>query len=318
MAFFQKYIGDNIKLISEQAQCNIIEVSDETGEGKMTAYEVFDGVYVMYNEFHMQHCISKFRPDEAMFCIDHCLEGRIEWAVQEGGYLYMQAGDIQLNANNFKYEQFSFPLSHYHGLTIAFSVKKFPQIFSKVWEDFEIDLQQIMRKFCPSGKPYVMRADGHIDHIFSELYHVPEHVRMNYFKVKILELLIFLEITAPSDDGTQRYFEKKQVDKIKAIEQLLTTHLEQKITLESLSRQFDLPLSTMQQCFKGVFGTSIYAYMKNYRMNAAAVMLKKTDQRIIDIAGLVGYENAGKFSAAFTSVMGMTPSTYRKLANKME
>ena len=47
-------------------------------------------------------------------------------------------------------------------------------------------------------------------------------------------------------------------------------------------------------------------------MNAAALMLKDSGNSIMEVAGKVGYENASKFAAAFQSIIGMSPSQYRK------
>jgi AraC-like DNA-binding protein len=55
--------------------------------------------------------------------------------------------------------------------------------------------------------------------------------------------------------------------------------------------------------------------MRTWRMNAAAVMLRETNESIIFIAGELGYDNASKFSSAFQDVMGKTPSEYRKSLN---
>ena len=68
----------------------------------------------------------------------------------------------------------------------------------------------------------------------------------------------------------------------------------------------------VKQCFKGVYGCSIAAYMKEYRMNAAAVILKNTQDSVISVAERVGYSNPGKFASAFRSVLGVTPTEYRK------
>lgn len=318
MDFMQCDIGDNIQVIKDQDDYKILMISDETGEGRMTVYKVFDGVYLTYNDFHIQHCFSCFRPNEPMFYIEHCREGRIEWDTHDGRYLYIEAGDMLISCKNFTQCEFSFPLRHYHGLSIAFSIEKVKKDFFPIWEDFSIDIKQLCEKFCSKESTYVIRAESRIEHIFSELYHIPECARNNYFKVKMLELLIFLDITKPLYDCERRYFEKKHVEKVKAIAQLMTKNLDRKFTLEELSKQFEFPLTSMQQCFKGVFGTSIYAYMRAYRMNAAAVMLQKSQKSIMEIAGLVGYENAGKFSAAFASVIGMKPSEYRRVSNKME
>jgi AraC-like DNA-binding protein len=47
-------------------------------------------------------------------------------------------------------------------------------------------------------------------------------------------------------------------------------------------------------------------------MNAAAVMLRQTNESVISIALDLGYDNASKFASAFKDVMGKTPSEYRK------
>ena len=74
-----------------------------------------------------------------------------------------------------------------------------------------------------------------------------------------------------------------------------------------------ISVSALKQCFKGVYGTAIYTYMRNYRMDLAASMLIQTDEPVTVIAGKVGYTNSSKFSEAFKSVKGKTPLEYRKI-----
>ena len=80
-----------------------------------------------------------------------------------------------------------------------------------------------------------------------------------------------------------------------------------------LSEKFDISTSALKQCFKGVYGTAIYTYMRNYRMDLAASLLTQTDEPITVIAGKVGYTNTSKFSEAFKKVKGKTPLEYRKI-----
>jgi AraC-like DNA-binding protein len=47
-------------------------------------------------------------------------------------------------------------------------------------------------------------------------------------------------------------------------------------------------------------------------MTAASKLLAETDQSILEIAGKYGYENGSKFAGAFRSVMGTSPSEYRR------
>ncbi len=109
-----------------------------------------------------------------------------------------------------------------------------------------------------------------------------------------------------------RYFYKSQIEKVKAIHECMISHLDDHFTLEQLAGQYDISLTTMKECFKKLYGDSMYSYLKRYRMNAAAIMLKENPKSSIrQIGQHVGYSSAGKFSVAFKQVMGITPMEYR-------
>ena len=93
----------------------------------------------------------------------------------------------------------------------------------------------------------------------------------------------------------------------------MTNNPERHFTMEELSAQYDISVSALKQCFKGVYGTAIYTYMRNYRMDLAATLLTQTDEPITTIAGKVGYTNTSKFSEAFKKIKGKTPLEYRKV-----
>ena len=65
--------------------------------------------------------------------------------------------------------------------------------------------------------------------------------------------------------------------------------------------------------FKSMYGTTPNLYRQEYKMNRAAALLKNTEKTILDIALEQGYENPGKFAAAFKKVMGISPREYRIL-----
>lgn len=129
-----------------------------------------------------------------------------------------------------------------------------------------------------------------------------------------MELLLYLDALELSGHTEERpYFYKGQVEKIKAIQALLTEDLTKNYTLEDLSGRFDIALTPLKNCFKTVYGSPIFTYMRIYRMNYAATLLK-TDKnlKVAEIAGLVGYDSPSKFASAFHQTMGKTPLNYRK------
>ncbi|WP_431732285.1 helix-turn-helix domain-containing protein [Clostridium botulinum] len=93
----------------------------------------------------------------------------------------------------------------------------------------------------------------------------------------------------------------------------MTENLHKHYTLDQLSKEFDIPLTSMKICFKNVYGNSIFAYMRFYRINMGAVLLRQNKGcSIAEIAGKVGYDSPSKFSTAFKDVMGVSPLIYRK------
>lgn len=50
----------------------------------------------------------------------------------------------------------------------------------------------LAEKFFADSECFVSRSSARVEHIFSELYAVPAGIRRGYFKVKVLELLLFL------------------------------------------------------------------------------------------------------------------------------
>ncbi|WP_374048773.1 helix-turn-helix transcriptional regulator [uncultured Clostridium sp.] len=288
-------------------------MKDITGEGIMTCYNVFPGVNLIYNDFHMENCFSEFLPKVNMIGIDYCCEGRMEWELEGGLYMYMQEGDMQINSRNHHNIGFGFPLKHYHGITVAIYIEEASQVLSSIFGSLSIDIQELYDKFCSKKVPFIIRAKDSIQHIFSTLYTVPDKIRINYFKVKILEVLLFLtaiDISEKTEEGP--YFSKVQVEKIKLIMKYIADNIEKNITLENLSSKFDIPITSMKNCFKGVYGKPISSYIRYYRMQTAALMLRETNESITTIAGKVGYENSSKFAAAFKKIMNISPSEYRK------
>lgn len=103
------------------------------------------------------------------------------------------------------------------------------------------------------------------------------------------------------------------METVKAIRSYLVEHLDQHITLEALSRQYQIPLTTMKACFKSVYGSPVNTYMRALRMDRAALLLRKEPEAsVTEIAGAVGYDSSSKFAAAFRAVKGQTPLEYRR------
>ena len=93
----------------------------------------------------------------------------------------------------------------------------------------------------------------------------------------------------------------------------LTENLNKDLTLNELSKKYNISKTTIKTCFKAIYGKPLFKWRKEYRLQHAEELLKNTDFKIVEIANKVGYKNSSKFTAAFKDYSGFTPSEYRTL-----
>ena len=174
--------GDTSVKLAENNGCSVYQFRNETGEGTITIYEVFPGVSLSYNDFHIRYYDSEFKPDRNLFCIDHCREGRLEYPAADDAYSYVEAGDLKLDRRLTHTGHFEMPLSHYHGAMVSFDMDAACRSLPQEIKDFPVNLKVLQEKFCAGIYPYVVHGAGSIEHIFGELYAVPEKIKRPYFK----------------------------------------------------------------------------------------------------------------------------------------
>ncbi len=303
----------NIKITKIDDYCTVFEFIGENGRGTMTCYEIFPGIELIYNDFNMGDCFNNRYPQNQIMEINHCSQGRFETEFQDGSFVYLKEGDFSVNMLGRSTKNSCFPLERYHGISVLVDLKVAKTFSNYLIEDIAIDLYKIRDRLCCRDQCFIMRTTAAINHIFSELYTVPEAIKQSYFKLKILELFLFLTTVDVSQNYQEpQYFNRAQVECVKQIKRYLICHLDQQLTLNELSQKFNISLTAMKTCFKGVYGTTIFSFVRSYRMQIAAEMLLKGKENVTVIAGKVGYCNASKFAAAFKKELTVSPTQYKK------
>lgn len=286
-----------------------------------TEYSVFSGISIIYNNSHAQSGTRKRTEEtdgEDIFEIFHCREGRMECNIGED-FCYISPGDLLITKVKSLSDTVYFPLRHYHGISIRIDVKKAPKCLSCFLEDVAVQPKAIEEKFCSKNHYFIARSHSSVEHIFTELYEVPEMIRHAYSKIKILELMLFLSAyDMEQEEISHAPIAVSQAELAKRVAGYLTENMEAKITLEQAATRFHVSATAIKNAMKSVYGVSFYAYIKAQKMESAAYMLEYTDKPVIEIANEHGYDNSSKFAAAFRSIKGMAPGEYRSQHMKIK
>ncbi len=293
----------------------ILQQSTDTGTGEMTCYDVAPGIQITYNNLNMDSCFRPLIPQEDFLQIDHCMEGCYECELAGGSVSFLGEGDLSVS-NLCKGQQLfvgsRIPLKKYRGITVLLEMEEAQKTLNTDFRQGDINLQQIRDMLCADGRSLLIKSKHEIDHIFSELYRVDERIRLPYFWVKVIELLLFLSLLDASYVKKPRQFSEDVSKGTQQAYQYIIENPFSKITISQLAEMFHVAESSMKRCFTSIAGNSIGTFMKIKRMEAAAELLVSEPQlSICEVAEAAGYENQSKFSAAFKSIMGVTPFAYR-------
>lgn len=283
----------------------------DTGCSRTTTYAVFPGIEFAFMDAHCRQMQRQEREGGDILEITHCREGRSEFSLN-GEFVFLAPGDLMILRADTISSVVSFPLRHYHVLTIRMDLRKAPQCLSCFLEDVNVRPAALAEKFCGGSMGYIARANQGIGHIFSEIYSVPEEICKGYCKIKTLELLLFLsQLNIEEDEFQGRLRSGTQVLLAEKMANYLREHMEDRVTVEQLSERFHVSPGSVKNAFKNVYGVPVGAYIRTIKMESAASMLENTDKTILEVAVEHGYDNGSKFAAAFRGVKGMNPAQYR-------
>lgn len=281
-------------------------------------YDVFPGIQLFYSDIHTKEASLKISHSGCsnFFEIIHCREGRMEFNVGDH-YYYVAAGDLLITQKPLLTDTLYFPLEHYHGIAIHIDINKAPKCLSCFLKDVSVEPLSIKQKFSSFDPCFIARSNVSFEHIFSELYTVPNSIKAAYFKIKILELMLFLSAFPMENNEIIRHeVSPYHVKLAKEVCKYLTLHIDERIPLNRISEQLGISSSKIKIAFKQVYGISFYSFLKAHKMESAAYMLEHTDRSILEIANKHGYENSSKFASAFKSAKGISPREYRSTHRK--
>lgn len=131
-----------------------------------------------------------------------------------------------------------------------------------------------------------------------------------YLEGKVLELLAMQlsQLTTNCNDRhTSIKFKPREIDRIHEARKILLNDLDNPPNIKTLAQTVGLSDRKLQQGFKEIYGTTVFNYLHNYRLEQAQLMLREGDFSVATVANNIGYTHLGHFSAAFKRKFAMTP-----------
>lgn len=284
------------------------------GKGHIDSFLLFPGIELSLHRYLAEQVGFHHAAKDFVLEINHCRKGRIGWNMRNGDAVYLGAGDLCLHSMaSCADSEMVLPLGYYEGISITVDLHELENNCPEILKEAGFKPNAVYRKFCVENSPFGVPSNHTIDSVFSLLYGLPEQLRIPYYKLKAQEALLQLLQIEPSAEKQLTQYGSQQTELIKEVRDFLIQHLDQRFTIEELSKKYLLNTSSLKAVFKAVYGMPIASYVKEYRIQQAMKLLRETDDSIAVIAEKVGYETQGKFTKAFKEKVQMLPTEYRKI-----
>ncbi len=88
-------------------------------------------------------------------------------------------------------------------------------------------------------------------------------------------------------------------------------HVDEHLSLETVSNAVFLNKSYISHIFKKISGISFVSFITNVKIDRACILLTDPHLKIYEIAARIGYNNPEYFSRVFKAATGITPNQYR-------
>ena len=282
------------------------------GSGEIHYYRLFDGVGILLLRLEMETYTER-RTQVGALEINFCINGRFETSFSMRESVLLKPGDMAISCYDGVHgtqSESRFPLGYYEGICLEVNSETAGGWIVQNAPAFHIDFSALQQNLLGNKWYMVGSAGSRCEHVFRELYESAPYADHAFLQLKVLELLMLLE-HIPQESVTDAYYSAEQNALAHHLRDHLLTNREGYVSLAQLAAEHDMSVSHLQKLFKQVYGMPIYRYIKEYRLEQAAVELVRSRKPITEIAQHAGYDNASKFSESFKKRYGKTPSRYR-------
>ena len=292
------------------AQADGFEKAD--GSGEIHYYRLFDGVGILLLRLEME-TYTEMRTQVGVLEVNFCINGRFETSFSMRDRVLLKPGDMAISCYDGVHGSISesrFPLGYYEGICLEVNSEAASGWIAQHAPAFHVDFSALKQTLLESKWYMVGSAGSRCEHVFRELYESAFYAERTYLQLKALELLMLLD-RIPQESGADAYFPSEQTELAHHLRDHLLTNREGYVSLAQLAAEHEMSVSHLQKLFKQVYDVPVYRYIKEYRLEQAAVELVRSRKPITEIAQRAGYDNASKFSESFKKRYGKTPSRYR-------
>ena len=195
-------------------------------------------------------------------------------------------------------------------VTVLISIKKFHSLFSQ--EANQISFLSDENADKKYYKDHIITPSMAVA-LSQIMRHQPNTLMSRlYLKGKVYELLsLYFNPTEATDVAECPFLvDEENVRKIRNAKKIVLERMTNPPSLQDLADEIGLSLKKLKEGFKQLYGSTVYQFILDHKMNHARQLLGSGSYNVNEVALQLGYSNSSHFIDAFKKKFGTTPKKY--------
>jgi AraC-like DNA-binding protein len=168
----------------------------------------------------------------------------------------------------------------------------------------------------PEGRASVGRPQRHFDELTTALpapvLSIPLRAWPLDLRTSPADATVWDDLRVTSRSATAQHL--ADLARLRRVRDRIDREYAQPLDVEALARDANMSAGHFSREFRLAYGESPYSYLMTRRIERAMALLRRGDLSVTDVCFEVGCSSLGTFSARFTELVGVSPSTYRRQA----
>jgi len=290
---------------------------EEIGRGSRQEVEVRPGVKLFLEDYQIkENLVVKVKGKSSPLGFCFCVSGNIICSAQGiKDDFVMDTG--QCNISFFPNPKGT--MKYRAGQRMAFvTIMTEPQVFGAFLDGrsdrIPVDLRDIaegIEKFYHQAGNVTASMKMVIHQILNCPY--SGSIKQLYLETKAMELIVhqLAELAAGEKKHNKvSVLRSGDIERIHEARDILMGNMQNPPSLLELASQSGLNDYKLKAGFRQVFGTTVFGYLHECRMESARLLFEEAEMNVTEVSSHVGYSNPSHFAAAFKKQFGVKPRSY--------
>lgn len=300
---------------------NILKIPAKTGTGIIRKVEVAAGIDLVFFDFYLKHKITLKKvmavPAEDKMLSAICILTPVSlFAIKKDQVNQATGQNIPTILFTSAANELDFIIFPDHSIKAVIIHFKLDSL-QRECTDEDIALHDDFKEFIHQKRHFHFKEQAPVP-IYHKLAELHDHAlrnRMNKFVVKSQTISVMLDILKHALIKNQHEEENNKLlyAKMETVKEMLGEYLETKLpAIPVIAKKIAVSESTLKRNFKQVFGTSIYEYYLQTKMERARELFAEKPFSVKEVAYKLGYEKTSSFIKIFKKFYNFSPGELKK------